>query len=91
MEVVVDVERIIGRVQSTGTGSEAKTLLGQGHEGEEVGNVGAVEGLSKFGDDEFAPARDLGGHNAGAIAPVKVTEAERLCGNRVARWGEGIF
>ena len=41
-----------------------------GHQRKKVGNIRAIEGQSQFRDDELAPNRDLGGDDAGAIAPV---------------------
>jgi hypothetical protein len=79
----VDVEGVKGGVKGTKAGAKAQAALHVGHQGEEVGDVGAVERLSEFGQHEFAPAGDLGSHDAGAVAPVVLADGDGVSGNRV--------
>ena len=66
----------------------AQAALYLGQEWEEVRDIGAVEGLGEFGEDEFAPAVNFGGDDAGGIAPVELTDADGAGGHRFAsrRW-----
>ena len=69
VEVLVDVEGVEGGIQSAELGFAPQTPLHLCHQGEEVGDVGLVEGLGEFGQDELTPAVGIGGHQARGIAP----------------------
>ena len=53
-------------------------------------DIGVVEGLGEFGDDELAPVGDLGGDDAGAIAPVVLADGQGAGGDGIAGGGSDI-
>ena len=90
-EVLVDVEGIEGSVEGAEAGRAAQAALDGGHQGVEVTDVGLVEGLGEFGQDEFTPVLHLGGDEAGAIAPVVFTDFQVFGGEGVGqRCGPGF-
>jgi len=60
VEVLVDVKGIVGLVECTAARLAAQALLSLCQQGEKVGGIAFVEGLSEFGQNDFAPFRHLG-------------------------------
>ncbi len=63
VKVVIDEPGIKGRIQRPKFGFEAKGGLGLLHQGQEVGDIGLVEGLGQLCQDKLAVLRDFGGHH----------------------------
>ena len=72
MEVLVNVEGIVGFIEGAVARLAAQPALDLRHQWEEVSRVARVEGLSEFGQDDLAPLRHFGGDDAGSIPPVRV-------------------
>jgi hypothetical protein len=92
VEALIDVKGIVGGVQGAIAGRMAQAALGVGHERLKVADIGAVEGLGQLGQDELAPAGDLGGHDAGGVAPIVLTDLGRTGGGgSLFRYQVGYF
>lgn len=55
--------------------------------GEEIADIGLVEGLRQLGQDEFAPVVDFGHDDAGAIAPVVFADGQPFGWDSMASGG----
>jgi hypothetical protein len=86
VEVVVDAVGFESHVKGSVAGSAShlclrpkcrQAALGIAHQGEEVGDVVAVERLGEFGQGEFTPVRDFGGDDARSVAPVVLADLDR--------------
>jgi hypothetical protein len=82
VEDIINIVGIEGVIKSTIKRSEAQAKFDGLHQGEEVREVGVVERIDQFSQDELAPAGDLGGDETGSIAPIVFPD-----GNAVGRYG----
>ena len=89
IEVVVGEKAVERGIEGGERGAKAEATFGGLDQGQEVGQVGSVEGLGQLGQDELSPAGDFGGHNAGAIAPVDF--GDRGLGRRSGQRGGGGY
>jgi hypothetical protein len=85
MEVLVNVEGIVGFIEGAVARLAAQPALDLRHQWEEVSRVARVEGLSEFGQDDLAPLRHFGGDDAGSIPPVILADTDLTGGPGVRR------
>jgi hypothetical protein len=72
VEEVIDVKRIKSEIQSANFGAEPQILFSLGHQGEEISDIGAVEGLREFGKDKLIPVGNF--CDDAAVASVELTD-----------------
>ncbi len=91
MEVLVDIEGVIGLVECAEAWLATEVVLGALHEGKKEALVALVERLREVGQDDFGQVLDLGDDDAGGIAPVVLALAQRRQGfagrHPLAGWG----
>lgn len=76
VEVLIDVKSVKRGIKGRKFRTKAQATLGLGHEGEEIRNVGLVERLGQFSQNNLAPVWNFGGDHAGAVAPVIVADGD---------------
>ncbi len=88
VKVGVNVPSVEGGIKGGKGRAITKAVFDLAHQGEEVRQIALIEGLGQLGEDEFAPAGDLGDDDAGAIAPIELADLERRSRPRLGGRGD---
>ena len=83
-KIGINVPGVKRRIEGRVAWPVAEALFRLLHQWEEVSDIGVIEGLGQFRDDELAQIWRLGDNDARAITPIVFADLRLLSGNGVA-------